>query len=558
MSAIRMRATKKTLAAATLIAVIGLAGAETTAAGFTDSTFGRASLVTSSGLESPPVNVDQSAASSVFVSARGDLYVSGYRGTGDGNGSLSVAPTAEPTRVAFPDGVRIVDAAGSTNDFHAPWADTTSFMALDAGGGVWTWGRPYGGEKLIGRGGISRADSAHAGRVIRTDGGGELPPIASIARIENQFLALDGDGVMWAWGYGGENLPNPAGAASAALPFAVRATTAVPSAWPCTGPSNLGEVAWRSIWGGTNSAGAVGRNGLVYTWGFDTTDGLSGVTVNARCPALNEGANRALFQRYPESYTTADGLVYDEARLPDDTQRHERYLAIVEHTRERVLPACDGSKGSALVDDSGCPVRQLGFSAGAARLLTSGGELLTWLTKAGYGEQFLGRTPSASEPAGRPAPVAGSLSIDRVTAGVSSLLALSGDGIAYGWGANNACQAVGAPTNWGRIVAGGCSSAGGPTAVNRVDLPVPVAGLPGERPVTSIASTQCASWARSADGSMWAWGAGTVAGYAFNQCVVPAKALQGYKIYRYDEAAPETPFGAPVSDSAAGTVQVLR
>lgn len=545
-----------------IVPFVVLATLSPTSAGFTDSTFGSSSLTIAPGLDSPPVHSDQSAASSLFVSSRGDLYVSGYRGTGDGNGDATVSPRADPTRVDFPHGVRIVDAGGSTNDFHAPWADTTSYMALDSQGAVWTWGQVYGvkpaGHRLIGRGAISVADSRKAGQVTRTQDGAHLPEIVSIARIENQFLALDGKGTLWAWGYGGENLPNPRGARSEMLPFAVRMTTATPSALPCTGNSgnNLGEVRWRSIWGGTNSAGAVGQNGLVYSWGFDNTDGLSPAIVNTRCPSLNEGANRALFQRYPRLYRTSDGLSYDENKLRTEAERHARYEEIVADMATDTLEECTGTLGSRLTDTSGCPVRQLGFSAGAARMLTTDGELLTWVTRPGYGEQFLGRVPTSTEPAHSPAPIDGGIEFSAVTAGVSSLTALSEAGEVYGWGANNACQAVGSPSRGGRISTGDCASVSADAVTGAIRLPTAVRGVPKGARVASVASTQCASWAVLDDGHIFAWGAGTVAGAFFSQCITPAKAQQGYKIYLYGDADGTHPFGEPVTAPATATVQV--
>ncbi|GAA2089659.1 hypothetical protein [Brevibacterium salitolerans] len=557
---------QRTLAALLLLCLAATAGATglgstLTTAGFTDPTYGSVSLRTSAGPDAAPVAYDQSAAAAVFLTPSGDLYVGGLRSTGDGNGAVP-GPRTDPTRVDLPRGVRIVDAAGSTNDFHTPHTQTTSFMALDDDGGVWTWGMTYrspAGPQLIGRGDISVAASRSAGRVTRTAGGGELPAIARIARIENQFLALDRAGILWAWGYGGENLPAPAGAGDAPLPFPAQRTTAVPSGSGCAadGGNSLGEVHWHSVWSGPNAAGAVARNGLVYTWGFDNSDGTGSPAVSTRCPALNEGANRALFQRYPELYTTADGLVYDEDALTSESARHERYADIVAHMRTRSLDACDGVLGAEAVDSGRCPVRQLGFSAGAARLLTQDGELLTWTTKSAWGRQFLGRPDRSDAPADRPAPVSGDRRYDAVAAGVSSVLALGRDGRVYGWGANNVCQAVGAQTAGGTVSGTDCANDAAPSDRTTVLEPLAVSGVPRDVRVEHIALTQCAAWARLADGRTYAWGAGTAGGHLFSQCRVPASpSLRGYRIYRHTEADEAHPFGTPITGAATPTVLV--
>ncbi len=563
----RTRALSAAMGLGSLALVGALLAPDLTSAGYTDSTFARSSLSTAAIPERSHSASDLSSASALELSEAGELYVTGYRGTGDGNGNVNTAPTADPTRVKFPSGVRIVDAGGSTNDFsEATFPGTTSFMALDSDGGVWTWGAPYGGRNLLGRGSLSVGDSARAGRVTQTTTGEALPPIVSMARIENQFLALDATGTLWAWGYGGENLPYSKGAISQPLPFPVRESGERMGNSDCHTASgsraNAGEVAWRSIWGGSNGAAGVGRDGLVYSWGFDSSAGTPGSTyVHTRCPALNEGANRALFQRYPDVYRTANGAVYDESSLSTEEARTQRYLEIVSDMRGSVIPSCDGSLGVSQIDDSGCPVRQFGVDARHYRMLTSQGELLTWMTGArnGYGTKFLGRTPSETTPEEVPAPVAGDLKIDRVAAGVSSMVALGADGVVYGWGDNNACQAVGAPTINGAVTGGTCASVSNVGAANTrywVQQPMPVADIPAGVRVTAISSAACSTWASTADGAEYAWGGGLVSGYLFNRCSVPGGAAAGYKIYEANKATIDQPFGSPIADAATGTVRV--
>ncbi|MDP5228626.1 MULTISPECIES: hypothetical protein [Arthrobacter] len=537
-----------------------------TSAGFTDSTFGQAALTTAAGLDSPPTDYDQSAASSLFISARGELYITGFRGNGDGNGQRP-AGTAAPSRVSFPEGTVIVDAAGSTNDFSTVYDWTNSYMALDSRGQVWTWGAVYGGALgrhgygLIGRGGISAEQSRTVGRVTTTADGTPLPHIRSIARSENQFLALDGSGQLWAWGYGGENLPRPAGpGVDAALPFRVDLTTWAPSLTRCDGGggNNLGRVLWHSVWGGNNAAGAVGQNGLIYSWGFDNMQppGSGNGITSTTCPSINERANRVLFQEYPELYRTVDGLVYDESLLRSETERHARFSAIVNaRLQAGVLEQCSSVKGVGKTDESGCPVRQLAFPARATLLLTQNGKLQTWKASTlNYGDPFLGRSPGSNPHWPTTVSVAGTpLTIRSFSPGISSVQALTTEGRVLGWGWNNYCQAIGRPTG-----KPDCNAARNtPTAAtDLVSSATPVAGIPVEDKVTRISTTQCAAWATTESGRLYAWGAGTVAGTDFRTCKEPASAQKGYKIYDYDSVDQANPFGRPVTGRATETRKV--
>ncbi|GAB3620978.1 hypothetical protein GCM10027417_22390 [Glutamicibacter endophyticus] len=532
-----------------------------TQAGFTDSTFGRAQLSTSSGLAVGPSDYDQSAASALFISTRGDLYISGARNNGDGNGGTP-PPTADPTRVSFPNDTAIVDAAGSTNDFSTAFSNTNSYMALDHRGGVWTWGSVYpsaSGHRLLGRGSIEVAQARHVGQVTTTAQGTKLPAIKDIARTENQFLALDGEGTLWAWGYGAENLPNPNGPSSAPLPLKANRTTWAPHRGSCLGDSenNMGSVRWHSLWGGNNSAGAVSQNGLIYSWGYDTNEppAAGNGIVNATCPALNERANRALFLERPDLYRTSEGETYDERDLATENDRHARYVAIVRDMIKQPLSQCRGVKPTGTVDNSKCPVRQLGFPARASLLLLQSGTLLTWKSTAlDYGDPFLGRTPSDS-PYWPHAVRSGGHQVmfSSFTTGISSVQGLTREGDVLGWGWNNYCQAIGRPTS-----KADCSSPRDSprAAADLVLSPTSVAGIPKDEKVVQLSATQCAAWATSASGTLYAWGAGTVAGTDFRTCAQPARPQAGYKIYDYLRVDSEHPFGHPVTDRATSTRKV--
>lgn len=556
------RAPRLLLAAGGILGISALLMTDVTSAGFVDTTYGAAELRTESPLSVPPVDYDQSANSSLFLSRKGDLFVAGDRRNGDGNGTIK-NPTDEPTRVAFPAGVTIVDAVGSTNDFHTPNRTTNSYMALDSSGGVWTWGAPYGGRNLLGHGTSSQEQSRTARKVTRIENGEPLPEIVQISRSENQFYAVDGAGQLWVWGYGGENLPTPT-TGNKSYPTLANKTTLLPQTGQCnTNASNhLGEVRWHSLWGGNNSSGAVATNGLVYSWGFDTSNGLVGNQVDARCPSLNEGVNRVVFEKYPDLYKTATGQVYDEAVLTSEQQRHARFLEIVENMRTSTLAECSTVKPTGVVDTSACPVRQLGFSARAGRLLLQNGEYYTWkISSSDYGDAFLAREVTANAPAVSPhiVTVGGSTnSLDRVVSGVSSTFGLTRDGVLYGWGENNYCQAIGAPTSNGQIVAADCADTGTQTPNGRrVVLPTPVQDLPAGQPVVRVAATQCAAWAETANGELWAWGGGTASAHNYRYCREPSSSGdRGYKIYDYSEVTDEHPMGLPVMGTTTGTKRV--
>ncbi|WP_153303497.1 hypothetical protein [Plantibacter flavus] len=555
--------------AAMMTVMTGLVGVSSTSAGFVDVTYAAARLRT----ESPPalpVSYDQSFGSSLFLSRFGELFVAGYRGTGDGAGGLTTSASAPPTRVVFPEGVVIVDAAGSTDDFTSAQALTTSFAALDSAGRVWTWGAvlPGGdvGRSLIGRGPLSAQAAATPGQVSSTsDPAVPLPKIVDIARSENQFFALDGSGKLWVWGYGGQNLPLPDGSvASRTAPTMSNTTGALPGRGSCKAgmPNHAGEVVWHSLWGGTNSSGAVATNGLVYTWGYDNSDGVSALILDTGCPTLNQGANEALFAAYPHLYRAADGSTFSPDALRTREARNVRYRAIVANMVSRTLPECDGTKASGQVDSGPCPVRQLGFSARAPRLLLQNGTMLTWQVSAEYfGKTFLGRTssltPLSSNYVFSPAPVTidGSTdSVDRFTAGISSVLVLTKTGRAFGWGDNNLCQAVGG--GWDdvsrRAIPLVCST-DAPSRV--VTLPAPVQGLPAA-PLQAIAATQCAAWVTTTSGEVYAWGAGTAAGWNFTRCMPRTAAVAGYRVYDYAASSAQSPFGTPIPVVSTGTTRV--
>ncbi|WP_129660153.1 hypothetical protein [Rothia halotolerans] len=562
------RSVMRRAAALTAVCGAGLASfmlgtAEDALAGFHDETYAHAGVSTEGMPPTLPVFNDQSAGSALFATRTGELYLSGMRNSGDGNGNGKVPAKSDPTRVRFPEGVRIVDAAGSSEAFS--YINSTSYMALDDQGGVWTWGRPLGGASLIGRGSISVAESYRVDRVTRTADGSPLPRIIDIERSENQFLAVDEEGTLWSWGYHLNNLPRESNLRDRGLPAPSNATTTSHSAGGrCEGPS----VKWHTVWGGNNSSAGVATDGLVYSWGFDNDDGLTSGKATQQCPILNEAANRALFQAYPEHYHAENGAIYDESSpelngaLVKETLalRQARYDAVVSAMQGRTLGVCSSVVGKQMVDEGECPVRQFGYSARAPRMLLQNGDLYTWQIKNSladpYGDAFLGRYPS--NPSGNTRnswweagsirrPEVAMRNVDYTVPGISSMVALTRDGEIYGWGRNNICQAIGIRSADSRP----CTQDAGNDS-DMVVLPTRVRGEGIEEArITGIGATQCATWAVDHEGNLWGWGAGTSTGRLYRYCSPNGSTggydSEGYKLYDKTLATTQRPFGEPVA-----------
>ncbi|AGW40533.1 hypothetical protein O159_03100 [Leifsonia xyli subsp. cynodontis DSM 46306] len=561
-------ARRAAFAAAGLCAALALAATTaSTTAGFTDSTFASSALTTMTpSLTIAPVPSNQTFGSTLYLNAAGEVYLAGDRTTGDGAGGLSTAASATPTKVAFPADVHIVDAIGSTNDFTYAGRDTTAYIALDSTGGVWTWGRPFNSTAYLGRGSLSATDAAKPGKVTRTNSGKPLPAIASVRRIENQFLALDNDGTLWAWGWGGENLPIVSSAkGSYSYPIKANSTTMTHGYWTSceTGANALGDVRWRSIWSGKNVDGAVAQNGLVYTWGWENTDGLTPTVSSDTCPTVNEGLNRVLFQNYPGIYKTAAGESYDERALTTEAARHQRFLDIVANTKNATV--CTGVNTGIVTDDSGCPVRQLAFHAASMHLLTKDGSLYSvslrrigdgYFDAQGWLRSLLGRT--ASEDSTRPdyayrpqrVSFAGtSATVSSLSSGIGHVTAVLSDGTVWGWGINRYCQAIGGR---GPSGSGACDVLG---ANDKVIQPTKVVGLDKVR-AASVSASACATWVTGTDGSIHTWGGGRLSGSSFYVC--GDNGAYGSTSYDFTEVSPDAPFANPITGVSVGTTRILK
>lgn len=558
---------RKRIVALAALALAVLTPVATTSAGFTDTTHAASSLATAAArLDEPPVYFTSASGSGLWITQAGELYQSGDRRAGDGAGGTT-ANDAAPTKVAIPDDVRIIDAVGGSTDFHYPIGESW-YAALDDRGRVWTWGtaqNAFNGEKgrdSIGRGRISQAEQYRAGLVITADRR-VLSGIVRIARTENQVLALDADGNLWTWG-SIDNIARPDGR-NVATPYPIVSndTCWTPGSGRCTpdSPDTAGKIRWRSVWNGANLGLGVGRNGLIYTWGWYNSNGLSSGQVHTFAPTLNEGANLTLFGAYPEIYRTGDGLVYDPKVQTTAQARHRTYVAIVTAMKDKALPVCDSTIGQLDRVDDTCPVRQAAMFDLAGSFLLQNGALFTWAIDDGRnGFAFLGRS-TTTDPASsldstyRYSPGRVSIAGEQTTfrsynATLTSLTAITTTGEVYGWGVNGFCQAI------GRHVDGSvpCTTL---VASEQVLYPTRVAEL-NRVAVREIRTAACTTWALAEDGSLYAWGgAQNVASFDFSRCGTFHSGSQSYSFLDITDptGAPQA-FSRPLRQTATGTVKV--
>lgn len=571
----RRRAARRHLVVATaLLSAACLAfTASATDAAYQDETHAAAALRTDTIASVLPSSQTYTASSAAFL-VDGDVFISGYRGTGAaGNGTETVPAASAPTRVDLP--VDVVKIVGGTNDFHWGQNANTWFAALGSDGVVYTWGSAYRGQ-VSGNGASPKAMTtfSSAGTTL------PMPTIVDVQGSENQVYALDAEGTMYVWGYAGENLPRPESTSSTAVPVVANIVTTQSNNSTCASTSggvvtpngSSRPVTWHAVYGGNNSSFGVSREGLVYGWGYDYSGAIPSESGNwtQRCPRLVTGANRVLFEQYPELYQTADGRSLESGAADYDAV----YAEIVAHRQDPATPdVCTGQRDPLyLYDTADCPVRQMGTGARAFRMLLQNHQMYTWASSAGtFGWPTLGRwVASTGTNAGGRSPGLVTTSqdgptipVDFFVAGSSSVVALTTDGTVYGWGANNFCQAIGIHSTGGTANpnAGSCATQNGSPASSTglrgssaVWYATPVAGLPENLRMTDLASTTCSTWLQDERRNIYGFGGGTIVGSNFRSCV--NQSGLGYRLHDYNSATPENPFGQPVLVASTATTQL--
>ena len=563
------------VAAGGLVAVLAVTlGASATAADYADRTHAVAELTTETWAAVQPELVWTSS-TAAFI-AEGTVYIGGFRGNNiSGTGVASVSANSAPTAVDLPEPV--VKVVGGTDNFdHTNASTTTWFAALTENGEVYQWGRNYQGSIASGSDGrpVKITQYSPSGGTDRAD----LPTIVDLSASENQIFAMDAEGTMYAWGYAGHNLPNPVGGSTARtvpLPSNIAVDTRAGNANVgvasggriVPGTSNgAREVRWHRVYGGQNSSFGVTTEGLVYIWGYDSHIGrpTQSSTSDQRAPHSVEGLNALLFEKYPEHYHAADGTTLQAG----DPQYWTTYDRIYQDMKGRDV--CTGEFDiTRAYDDSGCPVRQLSTGARAFRVLLENNEMYTWAASTGtFGWPTIGRYVSGTGTSGggyQPGLIQTSqngptLEVHHFSAGTSALQAVTTDGRVYGWGANNWCQAIGThstngvadPTrNGGNCDTQGSTSDTGLRPAGGVWYPTPVHDLPEGARIESLGGTACTTWMTGEDGTMYAFGGSTVVGLSYRRCT--NNSSHGYRIYNFNDATVETPFGTPLTVRATAT-----
>lgn len=292
-------------------------------------------------------------------------------------------------------------------------------LALDADGQVYAWGA--GSEGQLGNG-----SNANSTVPVAVDTSGVLAGkrIVRVAAGQDFALALDADGLVYAWGNGANGRLGTGSSASSAVPVAVR---------------TIGVLAGRQIAqvsAGEGYALAVDTEGVGYAWGTGANGRLgTGSSLNQTAPAkvVASGvlAGKQLTQVSAGGTHSlaldADGAVYAwgngaNGRLgigPTTTN----YLTA---TPVAVDPAAFG----------GVAVAGVVASASHSVAITEDGGMFTWGNNSNVN---LGNGTSANVPQLTPAPVdpsaaqAGTVFVQAASRSASSY-ALDATGTVYAWG----------------------------------------------------------------------------------------------------------------------------
>jgi alpha-tubulin suppressor-like RCC1 family protein len=142
-----------------------------------------------------PVDVASGDFTSLAVLADGTVWMWGSNSMGARGNGTSGGNQLTPVQV--PNLPPIV--VPSTKDRHVVAAGQNAYAVVDYNGCVWTWG--YGGNGQLGRG---NANTYFTPGKVQKVGGGDLTGIVSIAVDGgNMMAALDIDEHVWTWGYNG-------------------------------------------------------------------------------------------------------------------------------------------------------------------------------------------------------------------------------------------------------------------------------------------------------------------------------------------------------------------
>ena len=193
---------------------------------------------------------------SVALSSTGEIYTWGENTQGQlGDGTTT--HRSVPVKLTRSEAIAGVS-------FSAISAGEDHTLALSSTGEIYTWGENFQGQ--LGDGTTTRRTTAVA---VTTSGVLDGVTIVAIAAGQHHSLALSSDGRVFSWGGNAEGQLGDGTTDQRTTPVAV------------TTSGVLAGVSISAIAAGRNSSFALGSNGRVYSWGFNTNHELGdGTTVS--------------------------------------------------------------------------------------------------------------------------------------------------------------------------------------------------------------------------------------------------------------------------------------
>jgi alpha-tubulin suppressor-like RCC1 family protein len=372
-------------------------------------------------------------------------------------------------------GASASSARGDVAFFHTGivdlWGGARAFIALRAGGSVWTWGwDDYG---ILGNGhGVTMFDTSTQYdellpfQVLGAGGAGHLSSIVAIAGGERHNVALDANGEVWTWGW---NACGQLGDGITCTPDAH--STDCMSSTPLK-IANFGPV--KAIASRGYHTLALEENGTLWAWGLNANGRLGdGTTIDRHYPVEIGGLDG-----HGGVLAISGGGVVNMALMADHTLMGwgENDLGAVGNgdniDQHSPVPV---SQSTGLTD-----VKAVSTGWGHVVALAGDGTVWTW-GQNGDGELGDGKTAARNLPYHVP----GITDVIAVSAGDAHTLILKKDGTAWGWGDND----------YGQLGAGYSS----PFSL----VPVQVSGLGNIR---AIRARNFNSFALASGGSVWGWG----------------------------------------------------
>ena len=311
---------------------------------------------------------------------------------------------ADPAQGPWRGGTDVrIDTPTSRVRFAQVSAGQSHSLAVGSDGNLYAWGNNQNGQ--LGDGTTtnrtaSTSVAAPAGvKFVQVSAGG------------SHSMALDRDGRVWTWG---NNNSRQLGR---------NANSSNPANKPGKADTPAG-MTFIAVSAGANHSTAIDREGNIWTWGDNKYQQLGINTGNSTLAPTGVGVPEAAFASVSAGARHSIGLDTNGtawtwggrdttgATNDDDLTGHTDYKPAPVDTTQRFTALSAGTD----------------HSVGVAR----DGTVYTW----GHNESGqLGRTPTGTEPAGRPAPVPGPSGATGVSAGRTHSAAITGSG-AWAWGGN--------------------------------------------------------------------------------------------------------------------------